>query len=1000
MSRPRYGVLVVLLFALRAAPGAAQEVPPWLPRYDLEIHIDVAGHTVVTHEQLTWTNRHHRPAETLVFNAHSHYKVPDKDVAFFAKTLELLRMNPQEALDTGDPPLQIDRVLLVEGDGKTSELPHHLEGDTNTSLVVPLSRPVASGETITVSIESTVKLPQKMGRWGQWQGVTTLSNWLPVLAVYDEEGWHPTPFVPWHQPFFNESGVYHARVALPADQKLGCTGHVVAEQPLPDGYREVEIQAIGVRDFALLCSTRYHEYTGHADCGIGHAPVRIRVLALAEHEFYANQMVRIAEEAITAYSQWFGPYPYPEFTICEAFFGWNGNECSTLVMIDSRVFGTPHLACDYIDYLVSHEICHQWWYNLVGTNGYCETWMDEALAVHFTHCLTTKKCGKNNKFLKWPSGLEWLPNIRRDDYRNYGLLGTIGRGENGPVVQPIPEFSHLANLFSMCYDKGSRIVAMIEERMGEAAFFDFCRSVHHKYRYRILRVADFQHELEAYTGQSWEEFFEHWLRKGELCDWAVEKVHLEKGNGGYHATILLKQKGEINEPTTLGIALDKDDCYPIRIPIEPQSQRLELPALGAVVEALPCNRVKVEVALPCKPKQIAVDPDQIIVDPNPNNNFWKKPINYRFTPLYTALDETDVTTAYDRWNLICGPYVNRQAYDDPWYTRGTLIGAKAGLYRTQFFSGGLYAAYRTDYNDFVVGAEGTFSHCPLPQTELGFNVEERIATLQNGRDTALRAEMHARYIMQYSSSLYLPPMKYIEAFTVYQDDFLPDSRHPVAGARRYDDLATAGIHYHQNYLTPYWDPVAGFQLDLTYAGGEVDLDGPRAAHQFVGQFSAVKSFPDLTTGTGSKLDCILEYLSQSRIAARIYGAGGIPDQVEYFTLGGGELFRGFDQRERQGSLVWVGSLEWRLPLATMVDWDVCDHLVGGRNLYGALFYDAGDALTRGHSEGPVAHAIGAGLRLEVAVFGFVERATLRLDFAKTLNASTPLQIWFGVQHPF
>jgi hypothetical protein len=38
--------------------------------------------------------------------------------------------------------------------------------------------------------------------------------------------------------------------------------------------------------------------------------------------------------------------------------------------------------------------------------------------------------------------------------------------------------------------------------------------------------------------------------------------------------------------------------------------------------------------------------------------------------------------------------------------------------------------------------------------------------------------------------------------------------------------------------------------------------------------------------------------------------------------------------------------------------------------------------------------------MEVAIFGFVERAVLRLDVAKTLNAATPLQVWLGVQHPF
>ena len=45
-------------------------------------------------------------------------------------------------------------------------------------------------------------------------------------------------------------------------------------------------------------------------------------------------------------------------------------------------------------------------------------------------------------------------------------------------------------------------------------------------------------------------------------------------------------------------------------------------------------------------------------------------------------------------------------------------------------------------------------------------------------------------------------------------------------------------------------------------------------------------------------------------------------------------------------------------------------------------------------------AVGGGLRLDVALFSFVERITLRFDVAKTVNANTPVQFWFGIQHPF
>ncbi len=60
----------------------------------------------------------------------------------------------------------------------------------------------------------------------------------------------------------------------------------------------------------------------------------------------------------------------------------------------------------------------------------------------------------------------------------------------------------------------------------------------------------------------------------------------------------------------------------------------------------------------------------------------------------------------------------------------------------------------------------------------------------------------------------------------------------------------------------------------------------------------------------------------------------------------------------------------------------------------------GNAYTNGHAAGAAAQALGIGLRLDVAVFGFVERSVLRFDLAKTVNADAPVQFWFGVQHPF
>ncbi len=1016
--------LLSLLLAplLLHAPETAQAPP--LPRYDLDVRIDVAGHTVSVCQRVMWTNPCARPASELIFNAHSHFKLPDKDVGMTAKMFEILRMMPGDMLDLEGhscdvrqvhllslpprraPPGQAPPPLQPPGD-RPQELKFFYLKENDCALVVPLPRPVQQGDTVMVELVWVLRLPQLQGRWGQWRSVTFLSNWLPVLAFYDNKGWNPTPYVPWHQPFFNEAGLFSARLTLPLDQKVACTASVLADKDLGNGLRQIDCVPCCARDFAIVCSPRFEECVGQAGA------VHVRCLAFPEHRKYAQFMVQSACEALETYSRWFGPYPYPEFTLVESFFGWNSNECAGLVMMDERIFHMPASASGFVDFLVSHETCHQWWYNLVGTNGYAETWMDEGLCTYFAYRFMRIKYGRNDPIARYPKCLKWLPNVHREDYRHFNLYGTLGRGEAGPTVQEIPKYDHLVNLYSMCYERGGKVVGMIEDRLGEARFFELLHRLCVSYSFRILRVADFQRELETFTASSWEAFFRDWVYGAGMTDWSLEGVDVKewKVKAGsfdkeiklpsqgkpedrrlYRVTVNLKQRAEYNEPTVLGIRLDDGDGYQIRIPIVPQVGTLELPDVPAHVEPLADNKVRVEVILPCKPTQITVDPDQVLVDRNPANNYWKHPVNFRFTPLYTFLEETDLTNAYDRWNVIAGPWVFAPTYDNPFFTRSTRFGARAGTYRTAQFEGGVYTAYRTDYRDFVTGVDMVLEHWPFNHAEIGFVAERRLAGTLRGEDNANMGVLYGRYVIDYGDSLYLPPFQYVETFGTIQDDLLPFARETVPGAERFKHQGMWGVHYHLNYLTPYWDAQGGFAVDLSYAlGVEIpgEGEGIGGAHQLIGQATYVDCLPD---GLG--------WLSETRYAVRLYGAAGGPRRIQYYALGGGELFRGFDLAQRQGNMLWVANVEWRVPLWRNLCWGFVDHALEVRNVYAAIFTDVGNIYLNGSSVGGLAQAVGAGLRVDLSWFTFVERTILRLDAAKTINADTPPQLWIGIEHPF
>ncbi len=757
---------------LLAAPAAAPAQPPaGLPRYDVDIHLDVRQHTVQVRQRVVWTNLGPAPTREVQFNAHARYTIGD-DLGLLAKTSELLRMSPSESMSFDGPALTMRQIMLLGGP-QGQELDYHYPEKNPTALVVPLDREVAPGQSVTLELDFSLKLPPKKGRWGQWEEITTLAQWLPVVAYYGAKGWEPAPFIPWHQPYFNEAGHYSVRLKVGADQRVAATAPVQSRREVDEGWQLLEFEPVCVRDFTIVCSNRFSEWRSNVE------GIEVCCLAPREHEFYAQLLLRTVCEAIPIYNRWFGKYPYKQFTIVESFFGWNGNECGCIVMIDDRIFKSPHLARNYPAYLIQHELCHQWWYNVVGTNGYAETWMDEGLATYFSHRLANDKIGANNPILVYPEGMMgFLPNIHRDDLRNYGMYAAWARGDANPTVQPIPDYKHLNNLMSATYDRGSKVVGQIEERMGSEAFLDFMRHVYRKYQYRILRVADFKTELETWTHQSWDEFFQFWVYGSGMCDWAIEDVKIDgqpAWRSVFHVnrrrptpvriTVHLKQRGGFNEPTVLGICLKPRDNYALRIPINPNIPVLQLDDPPVTVECQPaCGLasdqtadVRVELVLPSIPVQISVDPDHLVLDRHPANNHWHTECRLHLTPLYTMLDETDVTNAHDRWNINVGPWAYFSSYNNPWFVVSPMIGLRAGVYRTQEFYGGAFLAYRTNDRNIVAGADFLWDHVPLPNTQVGLWLEKSLATLGPEDIPTSRGVLYARWVRMYGSSLYLPP---------------------------------------------------------------------------------------------------------------------------------------------------------------------------------------------------------------------------------------------------
>lgn len=946
----------------RVGVAARPGVVATLPRYEIGLRLDPAARRVSARERVTFTNTSNVEARELVFHVYPRYKVPDGDRAILAKTLEALRLSPEEAADFEGRRLTVDAVRL---DGRPAESTFDPEQDT--ILVVPLRRPLAPGRSVVAEIDFAVDLPDRWGRWGQHAGISYLVNWYPVLAHHDDDGWDRTPFVPWHQPWYQEAGHYRVVADLPADQVVASTGRVVRREALADGRQRLRIEASPARDFALIASARFQTW----ETRVGR--VAVRVAGFPEHAENAQRILEYASEVIPLYERWFGPYPYDEFEVAASFFGWNGNECSGLVLLDERIMRLPSVGARYIDHLITHETCHQWWWNCVGTDGYAETFMDEGLVNSFTAMRLDAKYGRNAPLIVWPRGLGWLPTIGREDLRLSGYYGWRARGNGGPILQDLKAMGDLNTLFSLAYDRGGKVVEMIRNRLGEERFFAFFRQEYRRYAWRTFRFDDLRRDLDAFDpAGNWPRFLDAWVYDHAETDWSVERVDVgPSGPGGVRTIVVaLRQAGAMVEPT---VVLCRCRDGEVRVPIWPDRGAYAVP--GARVEPREGNRWAVVLDAPGRPEQVEVDPDHALLDAVPDNNRWKPEVAWRLTPFVNPMDESSMFQAYDRPTIVAGPFIDQ-------YARG---GLKVAAQRLERWSLSGWAGTEPALREAIFGGQATLFHFPFPRTSAGFFYEQGLYNFYNDRRHSGGRFYLRRRLLESSSFLVDDPAFYEIYYGLGNEFWAGDDGRPVNAY-----LGAIGGRYRMNTLFPYWDPVQGRLIDLTAEYGNTLVGSSFNYARWTAEVGTVRPLPE---GWG--------WFSHSRLALRAYGGMGFPDTQPLFRLGGGRRLRALDLQQFTGSSVWLATVEWRMPLWREIDRDAVDHLFWFRNLFGALFYDVGQSYFHGRFF-PVVHGVGVGFRLDVALFSFIERANLRLDLAQPVGIGPGFGpvLWFGLNQVF
>ncbi|MCX7855876.1 MAG: M1 family metallopeptidase, partial [Anaerolineae bacterium] len=376
------------------------------------------------------------------------------------------------------------RVSAIHLDGEPVSPEVRLDG---SALRLLLNPPLAPMETVTLTLGFTVTVPLTdeidYAQFSYVRGVMALPEVYPLIPVYDDEGWNVEIAPEYGDAVYSDVAFYQVDVTAPPTMTLVASGTCAA----PEAGRW-SCQAGPVRDFALILGDDYQVASQVAEGTV------VNSYFYSEHREGGEQVLRMAVDAFTLYSRLFGPYPYEELDVVETPTRAGGIEYPTLVVISDRLYnGHPRL-----EWVVAHEVAHQWWYGVVGNDQVDEPWLDEALTQYTTLLY--------HEFLY---GAETAADILKNDFQaNYDRL--IDEGNDMPAGLPVAAYPR--DLYSpVVYRKGALYFHALRGRVGDEDFLAILRAYYRRHRYGIATPDSFLATVKAVTGSEHRDLYERWI---------------------------------------------------------------------------------------------------------------------------------------------------------------------------------------------------------------------------------------------------------------------------------------------------------------------------------------------------------------------------------------------------------------------------------------------------------------------------------------------------------
>ena len=219
-----------------------------------------------------------------------------------------------------------------------------------------------------------------------------------------------------------------------------------------------------------------------------------------QDESKANATYGKTPRMIEFFNRRFGyDYPWQKYDQVSVPSGGGAESTSATAMTDRIMVDDKHEADFTAIGIVSHELAHQWWGDLITLRSWAHTWLNESFATY--------------------SDYLYYRDDRGDDEGAVNLQGKLAaylREAKTRYVRPIvsDRYEQPGDMFdSHTYPKGALVLHMLRSQLGDERFFQVLSHFLHRYAFDAADTNDFIRSVKTVTGENLDWFFDQWLYK-------------------------------------------------------------------------------------------------------------------------------------------------------------------------------------------------------------------------------------------------------------------------------------------------------------------------------------------------------------------------------------------------------------------------------------------------------------------------------------------------------